>query len=93
MPVSPVSKEQADPSSTFYAEFKEFRTKYPMCYLEAWTPEDFDVDGNGEPKEEVDWNERRWRRIAARLGHEFDASIGTNWDRVGEVAQRLSGGR
>lgn len=87
------SKEVPDPSATFYRELKEFRARYPMCYLEAWTPEDFDLDENGEPKDDVDWGARKWKRVASRLGHEFDAGVGTNWDRVGEVSKRLAGKR
>lgn len=90
MPDSASSKEIHDPSSTFYQELKEFRKRYPMCYLEAWTPEDFDLDDSGSPKDEADWTARRWKRVASRLGHEFDASVGTNWVRVKEVTKRLA---
>lgn len=89
MPTKTKTLEVAEADKTFYDDLKELRAKYPMCYLEAWTPEDFDLDENGEPKDEVDWKSRVWKRVAARLGHEFDASVGTNWERVGEVTKRI----
>jgi len=74
---------------TFYDDLKKFRAKYPMCYIEAWTPEDFDRDENGGEVENSNWELRLWNRIAARLGFEFDAEVGTNWTRVEEVVRRL----
>lgn len=90
MPAQQPKNEGTDPSLTFYGALKELKSRYPMCYLEAWTPEDFCLDENNEAKDDIDWSERRWKRMASRLGHEFDASIGTNWDRVGEVFRRLA---
>lgn len=79
-----------DASKSFYKDLKAFRASYPMCYIEAWTPEDFDLDKDGEPKDDTDWKSRLWTRIASRLSHEFDASVGTNWARVGEITKRLT---
>ena len=73
-----------NPALTFFADLKEFRAKYPMVYLEAWTPDDFVFDLNKErdTPAPVDWNHPFHEITADNLYRHFDAEIGTNWDRV-----------
>jgi hypothetical protein len=74
---------------TFHDDLKAFRARYPMCYVEAWTPDDFDRDDDGGERENVDWGTRLWKRVAARLDFEFDAEVGTHWGRVDALVSRL----
>ncbi len=83
--------KQIPSEESFYRDLKELRTKYPMCYIEAWTPEDFDMErGEGDS---TNWGQRIWTRVASRLSHEFDAERGTNWARVEEMVGRFETGR
>ena len=76
-----------NPADTFYEDLKVFRAKYPMVYLEAWTPEDFSVDEDGDASPDpVDWNDPAHIATADNLDHYFDANYGTNWDRVRDAA-------
>jgi|688.fasta_scaffold1535830_2 hypothetical protein len=76
-----------NPAVTFHTDFQALRAKYPMVYLEAWTPDDFvvDEDGNGSP-EPVDWNDSAHIATADNLDRHFDAEYGTNWERVRDAA-------
>ena len=70
----------------FYKELKALQSKYPMCYIEAWTPEDYDsVDADYDDDkeiEEADWNDQDHIGTTNALYDSFDANIGTNWDRI-----------
>ena len=72
----------------FYKELKAMQEKYPMCYIEAWTPEDYDsVDAdydNDEVETEADWNDQDHIGTTTSLYNSFDANYGTNWDRIRE---------
>lgn len=76
-------KTKTNPAVTFHTDLQALRAKYPMVYLEAWTPDDFVVyeDGDGSP-EPVDWNDPAHLTTADNLDRHFDANYGTNWDRV-----------
>lgn len=65
-------------TSTFHDDLMALREKYPMVYLEAWTPNDF-VDAPV-----VDWNHPFHETTVDNLYRHFDAEIGTNWDRIRE---------
>ena len=54
-----------------------------MCYIEAWTPDDFRTMGRKSPSS---WNEAHHEQTAANLEHTFDANLGTNWDRIADAA-------
>jgi hypothetical protein len=73
----------------FYEDLRKFQAKYPMCYLEAWTPEDFnyasalaEFPDEGFDESAVDWNDPDHEAVADRLSRHFDANIGTSWGRV-----------
>ena len=70
----------------FYKDLKALQSKYPMCYIEAWTPEDYDsVDADYDDDkeiEEADWNDQDHIGTTNALYDSFDANIGTNWDRI-----------
>lgn len=74
-----------NPATKFYSDLRAFREKYPMVYLEAWTPDDFlfyEGDTDGAPP--VDWNHPFHEITADNLRRHFDAEIGTNWLRIRE---------
>jgi hypothetical protein len=76
-------KTKPNPAVTFHADIQALREKYPMVYLEAWTPDDFVVDeGRNQPPKPVDWNHHLHEITADNLNRHFDAEIGTNWDRI-----------
>lgn len=74
----------------FYKELRAMQKKYPMCYIEAWTPEDYDsVDANydeddPDPESNTDWNLDEHHDTASKLYKYFDANYGTNWERIRE---------
>ena len=64
-----------------------------MTYIEAWTPDDFvsdsdkdddDYDDDDTTPAPVDWNHPFHEITADNLRRHFDATIGTNWDRIRE---------
>lgn len=74
---------------SFYADLRAFQKKYPMVYVEAWTPEDFthaaDMYGDDHDPEEApaaDWTDPDHVMTANALAEGFDANDGTNWSRV-----------
>jgi hypothetical protein len=72
----------------FYKDLKDLQAKYPMCYIEAWTPEDYDsvdADYDDDEKEvESDWKDQDHIGTTNSLYNSFDANYGTNWDRIRE---------
>lgn len=74
----------------FYKELRDFQAKYPMCYVEAWTPEDYDSvdadynDEDPEPKSYTDWNKDVHCDTTSKLYKYFDANYGTSWERIRE---------
>ena len=75
--------KQTDPAVTFHDDFQALREKYPMVYLEAWTPDDFVFhEGDTDDAPSVDWNHPFHETTADNLRRHFDATIGTNWDRI-----------
>lgn len=84
--------KQTNPAVTFHADLQALRKKYPMVYIEAWTPDDFVSDPDDDADEEnedntpapVDWNHPFHEITADNLRRHFDAEIGTNWDRIKE---------
>ena len=88
----PVS-EQTNPAVTFHDDLQALREKYPMTYIEAWTPDDFvsdsdkdddDYDDDDTAPAPVNWNHQLHEITADNLRRHFDATIGTNWDRIRE---------
>lgn len=58
-----------------------------MCYIEAWTPEDYesadaDYDEDERDESSVGWDNDINYAITARLYRRFDANNGTNWERI-----------
>ncbi len=72
----------------FYKDLKDLQAKYPMCYIEAWTPEDYDsvdADYDDDEKEvETNWKDQDHIGTTNSLYNSFDANYGTNWDRIRE---------
>jgi hypothetical protein len=79
-----MSNTTDNPAVTFHNDIQALRAKYPMVYLEAWTPDDFVVDEDGNSPAPVDWNHPFHEITADNLHRHFDAEIGTNWDRIKE---------
>lgn len=80
-----------NPETTFYKDLDKLREKYPMCYIEAWTPEDFvrSLDGEDEEYEDtkLNWNDPNYISISNELYDGFDANYGTNWTRIQLVSK------
>jgi len=53
----------------FLKDLEKFRKKYPMAYIEAWNPTDF----------QMPWNSNDAMCVAETLYDNFDANQGTNW--------------
>jgi hypothetical protein len=70
-----------DIEAAFWNDLKEFQAKYPMCYIESWTPGDF-VSTSGQDTCGANWNAQKHITTAGSLSHHFDAEYGTNWERI-----------
>ena len=87
-PMKAAMSKQTDPAVTFHDDFQALRKKYPMVYLEAWTPDDFVFDPDKDDDDDdttpapVDWSHPFHEITADNLHRHFDATIGTNWDRI-----------
>lgn len=68
----------------FYNDLAELQNKYPSCYIEAWTPEDF-VKIIKKEECDTDWN--KWIPVAQKLYDTFDGNQGTNWHKVFHIVE------
>jgi len=79
MPATPSDKLKA----RFAKDLARLRAKYPMVYIETWNPDDYhDSCKDVTDDSSADWAEDRHLDTTAILEHNFDASQGTNWDRI-----------
>jgi hypothetical protein len=73
-------------SDQFYTELIAFRNKWPCCYLEAWTPNDFHAVSKAckktstPQKDQPAWE--AWEKTAKKLYDTFDPNVGTFLDRL-----------
>jgi hypothetical protein len=74
-------KAKKSTSRRFFDELTIFRNKFPMVYIEAWTPGDFVPD----PEDTVDWDDECYIAVADQLYDNFDANVGTNWFGIQEA--------
>lgn len=63
----------------FLERLKEFRDEFPMCYIEAWTPQDFEQSVMASVDDE------QCLVVADELYQCFDAHIGTQWSTVSSI--------
>lgn len=61
----------------FFQKLEALRAEFPMCYLEAWCPDDF----------ELKWNSPKAVDVADHLFRRFDANEGTNWMRIKDAKE------
>lgn len=76
--------------ATFLEDLKQLRKRYPMVYFETWTPDDFQtaLQGSTEDAEgDADWTDGFHIETADTLQLRFDASLGTNWDRIRDAQE------
>ena len=67
----------------FQKDLAALRQKYPMCYVEAWTPEDFCSEAvTGKECLVFDWYDPAHELTAEILYESFDANLGTCWASV-----------
>jgi hypothetical protein len=71
---APSKKDEAS-EAKFLKDLGKLRKKYPMVYLEAWTPLDF----------RTPWDSEQSLSVAETLYDAFDANLGTNWDLIEEA--------
>lgn len=77
---------------SFRKDLDKLRAKYPMCYIEAWTPIDFACARTAEMNvEEIkpDWKNPINEQIVDGLENGFDANDGTYWERIKAVMRNL----
>ena len=60
-------------SKAFYTALREFRAKWPQCFISAWTPDDFDCEWADTEKS---------ARIVFALGEDFSSHVGVNWGTI-----------
>ncbi len=81
----------------FQDDLEALKVKYPMCYIEAWTPDDYVSaveHGTKEQKEAfseqlqgADWTDERYVDTTISLARGLDANHGTNWERLRDCLQ------
>lgn len=83
--------------NSFYDDLREFKEKYPECYIESWTPEDYSSVNHDIENEDADidypepnWSDELWVNVSNKLEHDFDANNGTNWNRLEYVIKSLT---
>ena len=89
----PMGDEQlpdAARTPSFFEDLETLRRKWPMVYVEVWTPDDFDEavsmrSGEDEARP-ADWGDPKHLETARRLDKRFDAEAGTFWERVADCA-------
>jgi hypothetical protein len=70
---------------TFWKDLQAFRAKYPMTYIEAWTPDDFEfTEQVSIPIEKIDadWFADKHIGTVEYLTDTFNANLGTSWDSI-----------
>ena len=70
-------------AAEFYKALEKFRKQFPMCHIEAWTPDDFRTMSRKSPSL---WGNVYHLETVANLERNFDAEQGTNWDRIALAA-------
>lgn len=93
-----MKKTPTDPQK-FYDDLHKLQAKYPMCYISAWTPEDFhyaaalaefsDADEEDEDAPPVNWDDPIYQTVAGNFSENFDANLGTNWDGISMVIDEI----
>lgn len=78
-------------SDAFVADLCAFRQKYPMVYIEAWTPTDFELSVAliGDPEDIEEWDCPKHLLIVDFINKNFSASRGTNWDALADAFRNL----
>lgn len=66
----------------FFSELFALQQKYPECYVEAWTPEDYRV------KAPRFLTTRESMIVSNYLYNNVDAHKGTTWKKVGEFVKK-----
>lgn len=80
---------------SFMSDLRRLQKKYPMVYIEAWTPDDFvfstydDDDAELTAQPSCEWKNPEHVAVAQRLAHKFDANEGTNWERLREILSSI----
>ena len=65
----------------FYKDLKDLQAKYPMCYIEAWTPEDYSTATQQDfPVHRLTLGQ--CEIVSSNLYNYADANEGTTWDKV-----------
>lgn len=66
-------------SDNFYNKLFALQKEFPMCFISAWTPEDY----------KVGWKSKEAIAISDKLGRSFDANLGINWDTIQSVKDEV----
>jgi hypothetical protein len=83
-------KQSAKTAKKFFRSLVKLKKKYPMVYVEVWTPEDFDSEmGREFNKPTTDWNDKKWVEVSESLDDQFDANHGTSWFLISDTLDAL----
>lgn len=66
----------------FLSDLFELQQKYPECYIEAWTPEDY------EAKSKEPLTIRECMVVSNYLYNYVDANEGTTWSKIEHYVQK-----
>jgi hypothetical protein len=69
-------------SKEYRKDLAALRERYPMCYLESWTPDEFDAVAEREDSVLADWFDPKHLQTAENLLRSFDPMEGTNWETI-----------
>jgi hypothetical protein len=69
-------------SSEFLTDLLALHRKYPHCYIEAWTPEDY------ENISQKHLTKGQCEIVSSMLYNTMDANEGTTWDKVNRLVEK-----
>lgn len=80
----------------FYKDLHALQDKYPMCTIDAWTPDDYEFalaqedDSDAELDDiESDWDNERYVWATQMINKRKDANSGINWQFLTYILEDL----
>jgi hypothetical protein len=82
-------------STQFFKDLRTLQAKYPMCFIDAWTPDDYEFalamgeEPDAELEENADWSHDRYVWASRMVSKRKDANNGIDWDWLSIVLEDL----
>jgi hypothetical protein len=82
-------------STQFFKDLKALQAKYPMCFIDAWTPDDYEFalamneEPDAELEENANWSDDRYAWATFMIHKRKDANNGIDWEWLSIVLEDL----